>query len=256
MNDPSGNPDRARPRAAADLHRRRVMDPADAMVNHILDAACQGDVAKARAALREASRRDPGFAERYERTARVLALLKDGEEDHAQETCPDLAAGILARMERQRLAVSATRRPAFGRGRSAIASAGLAFMAVLGVMQFRTVGESRSAAFEADTDAPPPAVLAGAARPGPLQNLLAEAVELGWSLPPNAAGYEGLSSRERMPPLNSPTARRPGDRLEVFMGVASWRLAPRAGGGMSAGLMGRAEPEAAIEANLRRALDR
>lgn len=256
MNDPTGNPDRARPRDAARPHRRREMDPADAAVNHVLDMACEGDLTRARAALREATRRDPGFADRYERTARVLALLKVDGHDGGSRGCPDLTASIIDRMERQRPLMPPTRSPSLGGGRSAIATAGLALVAMLGVMQFRTGGESRSASLATGTDPTPPVVLASAARTGPLQNLLAEAVDMGWSLPSNATGYEGLSSRESRLPLNSPTARRPGDRLEVFMGVASWRLAPRAGGGMSAELMGRAEPHAAIEANLRRALDR
>ena len=262
MNDPNANPDRARPRAPEDLHRHRVMDPADAMVNHVLDLACEGDMAKARTALREATRRDPSFADRYERTARVLSLLKDAEDGRDPGRCPDLAARIIDRVEQQRLLAPKPR--TFGRGRSAIASASLAIMAVLGVMQFRTTAGDDAAALQAGLDGAPAVVQAGPLVASQLKNLLAEASSpassmteaYGWSLPAHAAAYDGLSRRESSLPLNSPTARRPGDRLEAFTCVATWRLAPHRRDALPTGLMGLAEPHAAIEANLRRAMDR
>ncbi|MEI7657599.1 MAG: hypothetical protein WCK33_05985 [Phycisphaerae bacterium] len=263
MNDPNANTDRPRPRAAADLHRRRVMDPADAAVNHTLDLACGGDLGKARAALREASRRDPGFAERYERTARVLALLKDGEERGGGNGCPDLASRIIDRVEQQRLFLPRPR--TLSRGRSAIASAALALMAVLGVMQFRTNTTGvDGAALQASIDGVPPIVQAGALAASQLKDLLAQAACTAasrnesddWSLPMHATARDGLSRRESALPFNSPTARRPGDQLEAFTSVASWRVAPLRRDALPTGLMGLAESHEAIEANLRRAMDR
>ena len=259
MNDPNTNPDRPRPRAAAaDLHRHRLLDPADAMVNHVLDLACEGDMTKARAALREAARRDPGFADRYERTARVLSLLKDAEDGRAPGRGPDLTARIIDRVEHQRRFVHKPR--TFGPGRSAIASASLALMAVLGVMQFRTPPGGDAATLQASIDDAPAIVQAGPLGAGQLKNLLTQAGSSAesheWSLPTHATSYDGLSRRESVLPLNSPTARRPGDRLEAFTCVASWRLAPHRRDALPTGLMGLAEPHAAIEANLRRAMDR
>lgn len=262
MNDFNANPDRPRPRTAADLHRHRLMDPADAMVNHVLDLACEGDMAKARAALREAARRDPGFADRYERTARVLSLLKDAEDGRAPGRGPDLTSRIIDRVESQRRFVHKPR--TFGPGRSAIASASLALMAVLGVMQFRTPAGGDAATLQASIDDTPAIVQAGPLGAGQLKNLLTQAGSSAethaesheWSLPTHATSYDGLSRRESMLPLNSPTARRPGDRLEAFTCVASWRLAPHRRDALPTGLMGLAEPHAAIEANLRRAMDR
>lgn len=262
MSDQRAHPDRHRARIAADLHRHRLMDPADAMVNHILDLACEGDVSRARASLREAARRDPAFVDRYERTARVLELLKGAERAPGGDgaaRCPDLTARIIDRVEQQRLLMP--RQPTLGRNRSAIAGAGLALMAVLGVMQFRTPAID-GANVQIDADDAPLAAQAATLPAGPLHHLLADTAPFAptstmpWSLPSHAAAYEGLSRREGLLPLNSPTARRPGERLEAFTLIASWRVAPRVRDELPAGAVGLTEPHEAIEANLRRVLKR
>ncbi len=259
MNDSNGQPDRGRARAAADLHRHRVMDPADAMVNHILDLACEGDMAKARTSLREAARRDPAFAERYERTARVLELLKGVDHGRGAVRCPDLASRIIDRVEHHRLFTPPRR--TLGRGRSAIAGAGLALMAVLALMQFRTPAGDATGS-QAAVDGSPLAAQTASIPSGPLQRLLEESdsfarsAEEFWSLPLHAATYEGRSRREGLLPFNSPTARRPDAPLEAFTLACSWRLAPTRLDGLPAGLIGLARPSDALEANLRRAMDR
>jgi hypothetical protein len=261
MNDPNANPDRARPRTAADVHRHRVMDPADAMVNHVLDLACEGDMDRARAALREARRRDPGFVDRYERTARVLSLLRDGEDGNHAGQSPDLTARILESVEHQRRFVPMPQ--ALGPGRSAIASASLAIMAMLVVMQFRSVDGSGGAA-SMTLDDSPVLVQAGSLDAGRLQNLLTKAGSLAafetgdfdWTLPAHAATYDGLSGRASLVHLNTPTAQRPGQRHELFTCVATWRLSPHRAEAMSPGLMGLTEPRTAIEINLGRVLER
>ena len=260
MNDSNANPDRTRSRAAAAPHRHRVIDPADAMVNHVLDLACEGDMTRARATLRETMRRDPSFADRYERTARVLSLLKDGQDGLDAGRSHDLAAKIMDRVEQQRLFMPKQR--TFSSGRSAIASASLALMAVLGVMQFRSAGAGDGGA-SMTLDGSPVQVQAGPLDAGRLQNLLTGAGSLSafvvedsdWTLPAHASGYDGLSSRGSRVHFNTPTAKRPGDRLEVFTCVATWRLSPHRRDALSPGLMGLTEPRAAIEANLGRVLD-
>jgi hypothetical protein len=151
----------------------------------------------------------------------------------------------------------------FGPGRSAIASASLALMAVLGVMQFRTVDGSGGAA-PMMLDGSPVLVQAGSLDAGRLQNLLTqagslaafEAGDFGWTLPAHAAAYDGLSTRGSLVHFNTPTAQRPQDRLEVFTCVATWRLAPHRADALSPGLMGLTEPRTAIEINLGRVLER
>jgi hypothetical protein len=111
-----------------------ITDPTDAMVNHIIDLECDGQVEEAGAVLHEAAKYDPIAAERYDQTKRVLGLLKST----ANGPSPDLTQRIIESVEAQRVFLPRPTHRRLGAGRPLVASAAFAALAIAALMKFRS----------------------------------------------------------------------------------------------------------------------
>jgi hypothetical protein len=109
-------------------------DPADFVINRILDLEAQGEVHEAAALLAEQSLHDPTFADRFSETHRVLSQLKSSRGGLTR----DLSDAIIERVEQQRVYLPRKPRRRIGAWRTGFASAGLCGLAVVGLLQLRS----------------------------------------------------------------------------------------------------------------------
>lgn len=118
-------------------------DPADFVINYILDLEADGQLHEAQAQLAEAAARDPQLVERLNETQRVLSMLRCDHTESAGEH-RDLTDAIIERVEKRRVFLPRPSRRRVGGRRLAFAGAGVAVLSVIGLLQLRTPEASRS----------------------------------------------------------------------------------------------------------------